>query len=265
MTSVDELYEVWSRDSELRETLKQSLDPRGTDWLFELFASFEPLAGQVVVDVGCRDAKHVIRLVREHGLRGYALDPVALHVARAKAEVDEAGVDVTVLEGAIEALPLEDDSVDWIWCRDVLVHTDVRRGLAECARVLRPRGRMLTYVTLATDLLEPRERNVLVNATALVAESMDPALVDEAARAAGLQEVAVHRLAGEWRERMIEDEKWNAAESLLMLSRLQRREAELVAKFGATAVDAVRGGQLWGVYQMIGKLRPTVYVWEGSA
>jgi ubiquinone/menaquinone biosynthesis C-methylase UbiE len=265
MTSVEELYELWSHDSELRETLKQSLEPRGTEWLFELFASLEPHAGDVLLDVGCRDAKHAIRLVREHELRGYALDPLPLHVERAKAEVDDAGVDVTVLEGTIEALPFDDDSVDWIWCRDVLVHTDVRRGLAECARVLRPRGRMLTYVTLATDRLEPREKRLLVNATALVPESLDRAQVEAAARAAGLSEVAVHRLAGEWRERMIEDDSWNAAESLLALSRLQRHEAELVAEYGATAVDAVRGGQLWGIYQMIGKLCPTVYVWERNA
>jgi SAM-dependent methyltransferase len=265
MTSVKDLYEIWSRDSELRETLKQSLEPRGSEWLFELFASFEPHAGDVLVDVGCRDAKHAIRLVREYGLRGYALDPLPLHVEQAKAAADEAGVDLTVLEGTIEALAFDDSSVDWIWCRDVLVHTDVPRGLAECARVLKPRGRMLTYVTLATDRLEPRERDLLVNATALATESIDPAHIDEAARAAGLREIEVHRLGGEWRERMIEDDNWNAAEALLMLSRVQRREPELVAAYGAAAVDAVRGGQLWGVYQMIGKLCPTVYVWERDA
>ena len=54
-------------------------------------------------------------------------------------------------------MPLADASVDWIWCRDVLVHVDVRRGLAECARVLRPGGAMVAHVTLATDELEPRE------------------------------------------------------------------------------------------------------------
>jgi SAM-dependent methyltransferase len=265
MTSVDELYEIWSRDSELRDGLKQSLAPRGTEWLFELFASLEPHAGEILVDVGCRDAKHAIRLVREHGLRGYALDPLPLHVERARAEVDSAGVDLTVLEGRIEALPFEDESVDWIWCRDVLVHTDVRRGLAECGRVLRPGGRMVTYVTLATDSLEPREKNVLVTATALVPESLDVAHVEVSARDAGLKGIAVHRLAGEWRERMIEEGSWDAGESLLMLSRLQRREDVLAVGHGAAAVDAVRGGQLWGIYQMIGKLCPTVYVWERDA
>ena len=262
MVSAAELYEIWSRDSELRTTLQQSLEPRGTEWLFELFASLKPRPGDVLVDIGCRDAKHSIRLIREHGLRGYAVDPLPLHVEQAKAEVDAAGVDLTVLEGRIETLPFDNGSVDWIWCRDVLVHTDVRRGLAECARVLRSGRRMLTYVTLATEWLEPLEKSLLVAATALVPESLEAAHVEASARDAGFKEIAVHRLAGEWRERMIEDGTWDAAASLLMLSRLHRREDALVAAQGPAAVDAVRGGQLWGIYQLIGKLCPTVYVWE---
>ena len=262
MPDVEQLYEIWSRDSELRDALKQSLDPRGTEWLFELFASLEPRAGDVLADVGCRDAKHAIRLAREHGLRGYAVDPLPLHVARSQAEVDAAAIDLTVLEGRIEALPLEDESVDWVWCRDVLVHADVRRGLKECARVLRPRGRMIAYVTLATDRLEPRETELLVSATALVRESLDPARIETAAADAGLEQIQVHRLRGEWRERMIEEGVWEGSDSLLLLSRLDRRQDEFVADYGAAAVEAVRGGHLWGIYQMIGKLCPTVYVWE---
>jgi hypothetical protein len=74
----------------------------------------------------------------------------------------------------------------------------------------------------------------------------------------------VERLAGEWRERMIEDGSWNSAEALLGLSRLRRRESELVDEFGAANVEAYRGGALWGIYQLLGKLSPTIYVWERS-
>src|SRR5215210_173589 len=144
MISVQELYELWAEDSELQETLRRSLDPRGTEDLFELFASLEPRAGELLVDVGCRDARHVIRLVRDHGLGAVALDPLRLHVERARDAVVEAELEqeVEVVEAAIEALPLDDGAADWVWCRDVLVHVDVRRGLRECARVLRPGGRM---------------------------------------------------------------------------------------------------------------------------
>ena len=36
-------------------------------------------------------------------------------------------------------------------------------------------------------------------------------------------------------------------------------------RIAKTMIEAVRGGQLWGIFQMIGKLCPTVYVWERRA
>lgn len=264
MTSVQELYELWAGDSNLQATLAQSLEPRGTEWLFELFASLGPRAGETLVDVGCRDAKHAIRLAREHGLRVVALDPLPLHVELARRAVAEAAVEVEVRKGRIEDLPIEDASADWIWCRDVLPHV-ARRGLVECARVLRAGGRMVAYATFATELLEPRERAALAQSMALVPESMDARHVEQCAAEAGLTQLAVHVLGGEWRERMIEDGTWSASEALLELSRLDRRREELVERYGAAAVAAYTGGQVWGVYQLLGKLCPTIYVWERRA
>src|SRR5689334_22425996 len=129
MISATELYELWAGESQLDAELDRSLEPRGTAWLFELFASLGPRPGQLVLDIGARDAGHTIRLVREHDLRAIAIDPLPQHVELARAAIAEAGVEVDVREGAIEDLPLPDASVDWIWCRDVLVHTDVSRGL----------------------------------------------------------------------------------------------------------------------------------------
>jgi hypothetical protein len=52
---------------------------------------------------------------------------------------------------------------------------------------------------------------------------------------------------------------------LLAIARIDRQRPELVERFGARAVDVARNGFLWGVYQMLGKLAPTVYVWERRA
>jgi len=49
MPQVHELYELWAGDSELRDELGHSLSPRGTDWLFELFAALGP---QVARELG---------------------------------------------------------------------------------------------------------------------------------------------------------------------------------------------------------------------
>lgn len=265
MPSVQELYELWAEDSELRDTLQRSLEPRGTDWLFDAFAALGPNPGELVVDIGARDAHHSIRLVREHALRAIALDPVPLHAELARKAIAEAGLtdEIEVVEGAIESLPLGDASADWIWCRDVIVHVDARRGLAECARVLRPGGAMVAYVTLATDRLEPRERSELVAATAL--QSFDAGTVEDAAADAGLVVRSRETLGSEWRERMIEDGSWAPADDLLQIARVRRRRGEYVARYGDGAVDAALGGLLWGIYQLLGKLHPTVYVWERRA
>src|SRR5919109_1670547 len=199
-TSVEKLYgEIWAEEG---PALDQSLNPRGTDWLFEVFAELGPQPGQLVVDVGARDAKHAIRLVRDHGLRAIALDPVSHHVDLARQAVAEAGVEVEVVEAGIESMPIDDDAADWIWCRDVLVHVDLARGFAECARVLREGGHMLAYVTCATETLEPREAKELFESVAVVPESAQAAAVEQRAADAGLTLVSKTELGGEWRERM---------------------------------------------------------------
>ncbi|MFY9580791.1 MAG: hypothetical protein WAQ33_15875, partial [Gaiellaceae bacterium] len=85
MTSVQELYgELWAGEKALDLELQNSLDPRGTEWLFTAFAELGPKHGELVVDIGSRDAAHAIRLVRDHGLRAIALDPVPLHAELAR-------------------------------------------------------------------------------------------------------------------------------------------------------------------------------------
>jgi SAM-dependent methyltransferase len=267
-TSVQRLYgELWADDSPVDHELERSLEPRGTDWLFELFASLGPKRGELVVDVGARDAGHTIRLVREHGLRAIALDPVPLHAERARTAVSDAGLteSVEVIEAGIEDMPIADGVADWVWCRDVLVHVDLAAGFAECARILRPGGRMVAYVTLATELLEPQEAARLFAAIAVRTESVDPTNLESRATAAGLELVSSTRLGGEWRERMIEDGTWDPGADLLRLSRLRRREPELVERHGEADVAARATDKLWGVYQLIGKLCPTVFVWERRA
>jgi ubiquinone/menaquinone biosynthesis C-methylase UbiE len=267
MPTVQELYERWADDQEVRDALARSLEPRGPDWLFDLFADLGPRPGDTVLDAGARDARHTIRLVRDYGVRAVALDVVPRHAELAREAVQEAGLgeSIEVVQASLESMPLADASFDWIWCRDVLGHVDVAEALAECARVLRPGGQMLAYVTLPTERLEPREAGELVRAVALTANGFDPVHLENAAENAGLSARAVHRLGSEWRERMIEDGTWNPAEDLLALARLNRRREELEGRFGAAAVDAAAWNLTWGIYQLLGKLCPTVYVWERRA
>lgn len=238
MTSAKEVYAHWAGEPEQDPRLGETLDPRGTEWLFDLFASLGPKPGDFLLDVGARNGKHFRRLADEHGLRGLALDPVPN------------GPDV--VEGVIEALPLEDASVDWIWARDMLVHVDLEPAFAECARVLKAGGRMVAYVTLATDELEPRERAWLCDAIAI--RNLDAERVEEAASALTLEQKVA--LGSEWRERMIEDGEWDPTDALLRLARMRRLGID-------SPID--RADLSWGIYQLLGKTCPTVYVWSKTS
>jgi ubiquinone/menaquinone biosynthesis C-methylase UbiE len=265
MISPNQLYgELWAADqSGLEAELARSLHPRGLDSLYDELGRLGVGAEHVVLDAGARDAVHSVELVRRVGCRVVAVDLVPLHVERARKRIADEGLSdrIDVAEGALEALPFDDESFDYIWCRDVLNHVELGRALPECKRVLRPGGSMLVYQTFATEALEEADEAERFFASAATrAENMSPSFFEERARAAGLEIVRGEQLRGEWRERMLEDGSWDAVSDLLALSRLKRREPELVERFGRAAVEAERGGLLWGVYQVLGKTCPTIYV-----
>ena len=119
---------------------------------------------------------------------------------------------------------------------------------------------MLVYQTFATEACEPAEAQRLFGASASRPENMSPEFFERTARKAGFDLIRSEQLHGEWRERMLEDGTWDAVADLLALSRLNRGEPELVKRYGRDAVEAVRAGLVWGVYQILGKTCPTIYV-----
>jgi ubiquinone/menaquinone biosynthesis C-methylase UbiE len=267
--SSQELYgELWAADeSPLEAELKRSLHPSNLDSLYDEFARLGIGAQNVVLDAGARDASHSVRLARRFGCRVVAVDPIPLHVERARQRIADEGLSdqIDVSEAALESLPFGDESFDYIWCRDVLNHVELDHGLAECTRVLRRGGAMLVYQTFATEALEPQEAKRLFAAAATRAENMSPSSFEARARSVGLEVVHGKQLHAEWRERMLEDGSWDVVSDLLALSRLKRREPELVERFGRAAVEAERGGLLWGIYQVLGKTCPTIYVLQRDA
>jgi ubiquinone/menaquinone biosynthesis C-methylase UbiE len=265
LPTVEELYgELWAGDEAFRAEVERSLNPRPAESLYAMFGELGVNAGDLVLDVGCRDAKHSVELVRRFGCRVIAADLIPPHLEKARERVADEGVEdrVSVVEAAIESLPLEDGSVDYVWCRDMLNHVRLPEALSECFRVLRPRGRMLVYQTFATDLCEPGEARRLWSATAIVPENMSRQYFEQTADKAGFEIAAVDEIDSEWRESWLEAGDRHTVDLLLRAARLRRREAELVARYGRDRYEAALGGAVWGVYQLLGKLCPTVYVLE---
>ena len=116
--------------------------------------------GSSVLDVGCGAGIDVLLAARRVGADGrvVGLDMLPEMCERARAHVREAGLsNVEIVEGEMEAIPLPDDAVDAVISNGV-VNLSARkmRTLFECARVLRPGGRLcLTDVTLDEKDLPP--------------------------------------------------------------------------------------------------------------
>lgn len=263
-TTVEELYgDFWGRvDPEFQEAFGTSLKPRGADMLYDVFAGFGVGTDDTVLDAGCRDAIYAVELVRRFGCRAVAIDPVPLHIERAHRRVAEAGLAdrITVHQARMEDMPIESGSIAAIWCRDVLNHVNLPASLAECHRVLVPGGRMLVYQTFATDKMELREAARLYTALAMVPENMSPTTFEGTARQVGFVIEQRDPIDSEWRERWIEDGDHQMLEDLLQVARMRRREEDLVQRFGRERYEAELAGAVWGIYQMLGKLCPTVYV-----
>jgi SAM-dependent methyltransferase len=261
--TVEELYgELWAEDGAFVAELDRSLYPRPAESLYDIFGELGVARDDVVLDIGCRDAKHSVELVRRFGCRVIAADLIPRYLERARERVadERIGDRVTVLEAAIESLPLEDGSVTRVWCRDMLNHVRLREALPECFRVLQPGGRMLVYQTFATVLCEPGEARRLWSSMAIVPENMSRSYFEREAHEAGFEITAVDEIDSDWREYWLETGDTRTVDDLLRAARLRRRENELVARFGRDRYEAALADSVWGVYQLLGKLCPTVYV-----
>lgn len=101
-------------------------------------------AGDRVLDIGCGGGIDSIIAARKTGPSGriVGMDFLPEMLGHTRVAADAAGVqNLETLEGEMEAIPLPDDSVDYIISNGVLnLSPRKARALAECARVLRPGG-----------------------------------------------------------------------------------------------------------------------------
>jgi SAM-dependent methyltransferase len=269
--TAEELYGYGSAFAEyeaFEAALGHSLAPRGSGLLWDLVAELGLPPGSLAVDVGAREASHCIELSRRFGFTVHGIEPVRRHLEAAARDLQalaaaepEVAARIRMYEGVAQQLPEPDGSVDLIWCRDVLVHVeDLASVFGEFGRVLRPGGAAVIYQMTATDWLTPAEAARLWPPIGAYAASVDPQRFEAAIGAGGLSIGQCIQLGGEWRERDEEDGAGRTCRQLLHVSRLLRNRPAYQERFGAAAYEAMLGNCLWGVYQMIGKLNPRVYV-----
>jgi len=110
----------------------------------------EPTA--TVLDVGCGTGFPLLELAHRLGPRARLVGvdpwPGALGRAQAKSRAQQASR-VVLVRGVAERLPLRDGAVDLVVSNNGLNNVqDLRSALRECARVVRPRGRLVFTMNL---------------------------------------------------------------------------------------------------------------------
>lgn len=266
MPSLDEAYDAFERiEQAFQDELDRSLSPRGPEMLFELVDGFGLPSGASAIDVGCGRGRHSIELARRFGLAVLGIDPVDRHIDLSRAALQATrdpalSSRVRFARGAAESLPVEDVSVNLIWCSEVLALIPaLPQAFAEFSRVLRVGGRALVYQVLSTERLEPREALELWQPLGVLPENADPKHAERAMLGAGLLIDECIVIASEWGERA-EETKGAGTRRLLHAARSLRSPERYIGRFGRTNYEIMLSDCLWHVYRMIGKLGGRAYV-----
>jgi arsenite methyltransferase len=116
--------------------------------------------GETILDLGCGAGIDSVLAARRTGPTGHviALDFLPEMLERTSAAAAEAGLaNIETLEAEMEGILLPDDSVDHVISNGVInLSARKRRVLAECARVLRPGGKLsVSDLTVGDEELPP--------------------------------------------------------------------------------------------------------------
>ena len=166
-----------------------------------LLAPAQIAKGLAVVDYGCGPGHLSVELARRVGRSGHvhALDINSEFLTRTRARADAQGVGGQVSVERVEQgqLPLDDDSVDRVVCKNVLEYVDDPAAtVQEFRRVLRPDG--LAHVTdsdWGMLVLEPFEQERISRLMSAAAVAFKTPLIGRSLyrlfRGAGFQDVRV--------------------------------------------------------------------------
>jgi SAM-dependent methyltransferase len=265
MPQLEAVYShLWAAHTDEFSLLDRSLKPRSWTFLFDVAAEAGLGPDSIVADVGCGRGNHCVELVKRFDCRAFGIDIVLPPLRAALLDQDRSS-GIEFIQGNIEQLPIRTGSVDFVWCRDMLVHVrDLVSGIGECGRILRDHGKMLAWVTVATELMEPREAERLYAPLGIEAGSMSQNRLEAAFAHAGFVVSRAEMLGSELME-FYEERDGRASRELMRVARMRRLREKLTAQWGSIKYDSAHALYQWLVYLLLGKLKSGFYLLEKRA
>lgn len=240
----------------------RSRGPISLDVIYDLALAAGVDAATLVVDVGCATGGRSRELIRRTGCRvdGVELLPQLIQWGTAETLAAGLATSLSIQQGSILDLPLPDAHADAVLCTDVFgLIEDLPRAVAECARILKPGGAMISHVTVATDRMAALEQIELDASQGTVAASMNRFILERAFSEHFIVERAL-TLGSQHRQHAIEHGDDETLTNLVRAARLMTWPDVYRAEHGDLAYRTALTEALWGVYQLLGKLSPVAYL-----
>jgi len=247
------------------ETLDESLNPRTPDLLFDKFRALNPNSKMKILDAGCRDARHLCKLAEEYQSKFVGIDLVVSNIEEADKKIKLLDLEdrIKVQVGDINHLPYDYESIDIIWCRDVLTHMpDLEETFKSFYRVMKSGGRALIFHMTGTELLTEEEARAVSIPVAAYTDNLNPLIFEKAYESAGFKCIEKDMIASEWRESYEETGNKMSSKQLLRLAKLIRKKDYYIDKFGEATYQVEVANCKYGIYQMLCKLCPIIYTLE---
>lgn len=128
----------------------------------EMMLKNEPIQQDaVILDAGCGTGQTSAYLYNTYQANMIALDAHPVMIEKAKNRFSQLGLSVQIIEASLDAIPLENQSVDYCLAESVLSFVDIESALSEIKRVLKPGGVLYAIeLTMQRTLTEIEQKQI---------------------------------------------------------------------------------------------------------